>query len=399
MRVGATDYWIHYQQARSGMLWNWAAEHFDVVIGGSVDEYKSRNPTLRQMVYNLVWAPRQSDVAGMESWLTGNGFLIEDAYLHATSVDRSKGSRVTATIWGSARYLTNPGDSGFVAWKRHQTREATATRPSGFRYDGLFIDELGTGVMGGKIPASTAEYLSREDYYDDFRTLLGEMRKETPANLLELNIAQYSRPEDLAQVKVAGGAMAEVTNSPYAEIEGVWNYLEAMVAEGSVAHFSTGVAAATKHQPRQDMNGGNYATVAERVLMWEYASYLMIVNPSRMDALTFNPFGNFSVDPSTVWLHAFETDLGLASSPRKVVRQGADGAGHASKVWAREFENALVVIRPKAKYDYDQYGDQTAVSVTLPPGTWRMLLPDGSVREPATAVALRNSEAAVFLKR
>jgi hypothetical protein len=350
------------------------------------------------MVYNLIWAPRQSDVGPMETWLQSHGYVAEKAYLHKTGTTTTQADRVTTTIWGSARFLTNPADPGYLAWKRYETSQLTALRASGKRYDGLFIDELGTGMMGQHLPGKALEYAATTDYFDDFRTLIAAMRQNTFNNIIELNIAQYSRAEDMAQVSVAGGAMTEITNSPYAEVEPAWSYIPKMMASGAVIHFTPAVAAANKNVPQQDMNAGNYGSVKERVLLWEYASYLMIVDPTRMDGLMFNPFGNFTVDPATVWLPAYETDIGFARSSRTALKSGTDPAGQAYTVWAREFDKALVLIRTKKSWSYTKYGDITAVTVTLPAGTWRMLQPDGSLVGPVTSVRLRASEAAIFMK-
>jgi len=193
-------------------------------------------------------------------------------------------------------------------------------------------------------------------------------------------------------------AMTEIANTPYAEMEGVWNYVERLVAEGTVVHLSTGVTAATKNEPRRDMNAGNFRTVAERVLLFEYASYLMTVNPERMDGMFFNFYGTGTVPMESVWLRAFETDIGRALEARRIAERGTDSNEREYRIWSREFDRALVLIRPKAKYDYEQYGDQTAVTVSLPAGPWRLLTGDGSLIGPMTRVTLRNSEAAILLK-
>ncbi|MCI0432992.1 MAG: hypothetical protein L0271_04990 [Gemmatimonadetes bacterium] len=398
MRVGATDYWIHYQGARAPALWDWAAAHVDHVVGGSVEEYKKRNPTIRSMVYNLVWAPRQSDVQAMEDWLRTNGYDPESAYLHTAGSVRSTATRLAARIWDSDRYLTHPGDPGFRAWKQAQASQLTAVRTTGQRFDGLFIDELGTGVIEGRVPAATLEFASRDGYYGAFRELLALMREATPAKLIEVNIAQYSRPEDLAQANVAGMAMTEIANTPYAEMEAVWSYVERLVADGTVVHLSTGVTAATKNQPRRDMNPGNSASVAERVLLFEYASYLMVIDPQRPDGLYFNIYGTGTVPMESVWLRAFESDIGRANEPRRILQSGTDPNGRDYRIWGREFDHALVLARPKGKYDYEQYGNQTAVQVQLPPGPWRLLMGSGAVMGPLTAVDLRNGEAAILLR-
>jgi hypothetical protein len=115
-----------------------------------------------------------------------------------------------------------------------------------------------------------------------------------------------------------------------------------------------------------------------------------------MDAVFFETYGlNWSHPFSVTWLTAFERDIGLAVAKRSVLTSGTDGAGQKYAVFQREFEYALVLIRPQ---DGSTYGDATAVEVTLPPGNWRMLRADGSLGGPVSSVQLRNSEAVVFFK-
>ena len=401
MRVGATDYRIHYKNLAPNQdaEWDWAAGHVDQVVGGSVDEYKQRNPTMRQVIYDLLWAPRQVDTPAMDQWLQANGYAVENAYLHKSGTSRSPANRLTTTIWNSARFLTNPGDPGFQAYRRSRTGNLTAMRQSGFQYDGLFIDELGTGVIQYSLPGITLEYGSLGAYYTDFRSVLSDMRQKASNGLIILNTAQYRTTEDLAQVATAGASMTEFLNSPYAEAEPGWRDVEKMMSSGAVVQFATGVSSNTKGKVRFDMNAGNYGSIAERVLLWEYASYLMIVDPARMDQLLFDTYGlDWTVPMSTTWLTAFETDIGRALAGRSAFKQGTDAVGQVYTVWSRDFENALVLIRPMKNWAHTRYGDPTAIDVTLPSGTWRLLLPDGSVSGPVSTVSLRNAEAVILLK-
>ncbi|MCI0433649.1 MAG: Ig-like domain-containing protein [Gemmatimonadetes bacterium] len=401
VRVGATDYRIHYINPSSAAAaeWDWAAGHIDFVVGGSVDEYKRRNPSLQHSVYDLFWAMRQVDTPGMDQWLVANGYNVEAAYLHKAGTSKIAVNRVPATIWNSSRYLTNPGDPGFRAYKQSRATNMTALRPSGFRSDGLFIDELGTGVIQSALPATTLEYSSLSAYYTDFRGLISAVRQKTAGGFLVLNTAQYRSAEDLAQIAVSHATMTEFLNSPYGEAEPVWRDVEKMMNSGAVVQFATGVSSNTKNMLRYDMNGGNYSSIAERVLLSEYASYLMVVDPNRMDQLLFDTYGlDWTVPMITTWLKAFETDIGLAIATRAALKQGTDAVGQQYTVWMREFENALVVYRPMKNWSHKRYGDITGVDVTLPPGTWRMVMPDGSLTAPVSQVRLRNSEAAIFLK-
>jgi hypothetical protein len=69
------------------------------------------------------------------------------------------------------------------------------------------------------------------------------------------------------------------------------------------------------------------------------------------------------------------------------------GAFFELKVLGREFDKALVLVRPPV----GPYGDITGQSLKLP-ATMRHLRMDGTLGEPSDAVALRGGEAAILIK-
>lgn len=401
-----TDYWVHYQSAGSQpTLYTFLASKADHCVGGRLDEYKSRNLNCRVLTYNLIWAPIQTTVTAMETWLTANGYPVENAYLHTQGTSVAQANRVAVTIWGSARWLTNPGNQGFQAWKTYQTQQICAVDAAGYRYDALFIDELGSGPMSN-IPNVTFEYASRTAYFTDFHTVLTQMRALTPANELELNVAQYwSAAEDHTQIGLAGGGMVEITNGPYQEMENAWTNVLSLMSGGSGPariHFSSAVQlyrsdVYTATAPAT-VNAGNYATIEARVLIWLYASYLTILDGAHMDRLLFNPWGIFTVNPTTHWITANEYAIGAPTGARSVLQSGTDGAGQTYTVWQRDFDNALVYIRPKKSYAHTQYGDSTAVTLNLPAGNWKLLAADGTLGSLITTIDLRAAEAAILIK-
>jgi hypothetical protein len=200
--------------------------------------------------------------------------------------------------------------------------------------------------------------------------------------------------------KVAGGTMLEFVNGPYRDPQ--WVAVDQAINNGVVVEYGTAIKANHKGNIRYGVTAGNYPSIAERVLMWEYASYLMVVNPNHMDRLYFEPYlGSWDTPMNTVWLDAFEQDIGLATANRNVLTSGKDGAGQSYQVFQRQFENALVLIRPQGSKGTSgnyEYGDNSAVSVSLPAGTWRMLLADGTVTAPVTSVKLRCGEAVILMK-
>jgi hypothetical protein len=408
-RFAAFDYRIHYlKEPQKSQEYDQVAARYDVVIGGDVDPWKARNPAVQQYVYDLIKGEKftpQNDVGPMETWLASNGYSVENAYLHKAGTSRTAANRVEfSSAWGSF-WALNLGDPGQRAWRQHVTRQMTAQRSSGFRYDGLFYDVLGSGSGGiGEVPKTTLEYGNFDNYKTDLHTLLSQSATWMPSGRCMANTGNYLTAEDGAQADSCGAVLMEFSNNIYSSIGyNMWNFVGARLAAGTQVILVPQWQGYLKSTPRYDMNPGNYSTVAERVLLAEYANYLMLLDPARMDLLAVDFYLTGNANPSTphdiTWLKAFEVDIGVAVGARSVLKSGTDGAGQSYAAFQREFSNALVVYRPMRNWAHTTFGDITAEPIPLPSGhTWRLLLPDGSLTGPLTSVQLRNGEAAIFMK-
>jgi hypothetical protein len=402
MRTSTIDYRIHYLNSpQKEKEYDWAAAHYDHVTGGALDEYRRRNPTIQHFVYDTFWFIPVTGAGEMEAWLTANGFDVESAYLHVAGTSKTLTNRITAQQFANRDYwYYNPGDPGFRAWRLHRTRSLTEENAQGNASGSLFFDTSSRSTVRKYVPAGTLEYDSWESYFADFHSRLSETRGLVKAGFLMLNQAQhFTKADDVITARIAGGTMTEYGNTPYGNSR--WDEVDQLVSSGVVVQFGTAVSPGSKNNSRYNSNAGNYATIADRVLMWEYASYLMVVDPARMDAVLFETYGlSWSHPFRETWLTAFETDIGLATGPRTVLVSGTDGAGQSYQVFQRPFESGLVLIRPQGSRtpqgDFE-YGDPSAVAVTPPGGPWRMLLADGTVTEPTTSVQLRTGEAAILI--
>jgi len=361
---------------------------------------------MQQFMYDLIVGERQQDVGPMENWLAANGYGVENSYVHVAGTSKTKANRVAYYQWTDNYWLLNPADPGQIAWRQHITTAMTAVRPSGFRFDGLFFDVLGGGLNGpqGHPSGPSLEYGSKGAYLTDLHTMLGKHRTWVPSGVVLANTGNYMTSEEVAQTNAAGGAAMEFANDIYNEgAFHMWGYVAARLAAGTPIVLVPQRQGTLKNTPRWNMNAGNYSTVAERVLLAEYANYLMMVDPAHMDLLSVDFYLTGTSDPayphSIAWLKAFETNIGQAVSGRSILKNGTDGGGQPYEAYQREFANALVVYRPLQNWARVNFGDATAVTITLPAGnTWRMLLPNGSLTGPMTSVQLRNAEAAIFLK-
>jgi hypothetical protein len=396
MRAGIIDYRIHYlKEPQKSAEYNWTAARFDRVIGGTLYEYKKRNPTIRQYVYDYLWFAPVAYAGPAEAWLANNGYNVERAYLHKAGTSRTKANRIKRQQYAGRDYwYYNLGDPGYRAYRAAKANQLSVLSSAGHRAEAYFFDSNSNSTIKKYVPAVTLEYTSGTAYFADLYSLLTAQRNAVPAGVNLLNQAQhFTKPDEMATAAIAGGVMTEYGNTPYGRPR--WAEVDKLVANGVTVHMSTGVSPGSKNAQRADMTAGNYKSIRERVLMWEYGSYLMVADPNRMDAVVFEPYGlNWSKPFSVAWLPAYEIDIGLALAKRSVVKSGKDPAGQFYYVLKREFaNNALVLIRGQGG---TQYGNHTGVTVALPGSGWRMLRADGTLTGVVTSVKLRNSEALVF---
>ena len=101
---------------------------------------------------------------------------------------------------------------------------------------------------------------------------------------------------------------------------------------------------------------------------------------------------------SQQWLKAVEVDIGHPLATRSLAYQGTAN-GRTVHVWSREYEKALVFMRPKVSWNDSDYGDGSKISLNLPAGEkWYPLLSDGTLGNPVTSVTLRNPEGLILIK-
>jgi hypothetical protein len=94
---------------------------------------------------------------------------------------------------------------------------------------------------------------------------------------------------------------------------------------------------------------------------------------------------------------AIEADVGHPREARHVIASGVDSAGQKYRIFARDFDNAYIVIRPQIDWRKQTYADSTGVAVPLP-SPMRPLHRDGTLGDAVSSVTLRNVEAAILFK-
>jgi len=411
IRTMVTDFRTGYVSSASQRSTerSWAAAHFDFVMGGDAQQYKSLNPSIRVIPYALDWAviqPGEQKSTGlatsyygdMQQWYAAHPqFRLEQAFLHLAGSEASPATRLQFTSWGSKRWAINPGDSGARAYAEDRIRRFSANS------DGVFFDGHASGDIGkalGKTPL--AEYPDRQVYQRDLVEYLHDIAQAIAPKIVMINTAEYMKPFDYSMVKAAGAVHLERMNNPLnASMPERWRWVDTLLAQNVLVELvplNSWAEANSAHGVFATYSRGNYTSAAERLKMFELASYYLVV-PSSPDHLFLDLENAWKVPYDQVWLNAQEYDVGHPTGARHVIETGRDSTNNGFSIWAREFDHALILARPSGSWRVKDFDDSTAVSVPLPNGeSLRPLHGDGTLGSPVTSVTLRNSEAMILVR-
>jgi hypothetical protein len=413
LRMQMTDYRIHYlaDAAARGAEYAWTAQHFDRLIldwadTRSVPEYRRLMPRAELYRYVLTWTVAQlragltselgvTYYAHMQQWYARHPeYQLENAFLHDATrcgaATKAPACRLSVHIWSTDRWMVNPGDAGLRAYNRERLASVASD------VDGLFIDEHSSGDMVDRLkPQAILEYPDWSVYERDVVQLLRDIRAAVGGKRLLLNTYNYVTPWDVQMTATSGGAHAEAFNNPvYPEMESRWRHVEAVLAAGA----SMNMLPQGGDMPA-GYTAGSFDTPTARRRIWELASYYLVA-PTNPGLLFFNSIGDRFDEPfADRWLAAVEANIGAPLGARRVTAEGVEGTGRRYRIWAREYERALVLVRPVIEWGSNDHGDATAVSVPLPATErFRPLQADGGVNAVVKGVELRAGEAAILVK-
>ncbi|HEX6537164.1 MAG TPA: Ig-like domain-containing protein [Gemmatimonadaceae bacterium] len=383
---------------------DWATAHYDWAMSGNGAAWRAGNPGVTHYPYTLLWTTlvpgqQSEDLNGvyysdMRAWYAAHpGYTLETAFLHSGAA-RDSASRLVVTIWDSKRWVINPSDPGAQAYEVDRYRRIAQNE------DGVFIDESASGDILGRV--KTAVELPTVDPFESgYTALLGAIKQALGSRYVMINLGEYHTAFDRADAIAAGGAHLEKINNPmFSEMHLRWQWIDDLQGNGVTIDmapvYSTDYINA---HPTLLPAGGLYATSAQRLKMWELASYYMVVR-TRPDGLNLALETGWTTPYSPRWLKAQEADIGHPTGARTVLSRGTDPVGQSYTIYTRDFDRALVVVRTQQGWGTQSYLDATAVTVQLPAGEqWLPLLADGTLGEPVTSVRLRNVEAVILIKK
>ncbi len=400
IRTLATDFyylWTPEQRA-------WAGQHFDAALSGNTDAWFAANPTVTQLPYTLFWTLLTPDndskpylsstyYDDMKQWYASHTeYRLEDAFLHS-STSKSEATRLKVHIWDSDRWMINPSDAGARAYTIDRYRRLVQGT------SGVFVDEASSGDILPRVRGAV-EFV-QDRYEADYTSLLAAIKREIGSKTIMLNTAEYTKPFDRANASAAGAVHLELFNNPMkTQMTERWRWVEELLALGVDVDMESPYPASWGDEHSYEYPKGNYATSGQRLRMWELASYYMVVGQSPDGLYLHLKAPDWQTPLSDYWLPAIEANIGHPVNARSEKAQGTDPTGQAYTIYQREFDRALVLIRPQRGWGTQNYEDATAVDVTLPSGeVWLPLHADGTLGASVTSVKLRNSESLILVKR
>lgn len=442
MRTMTTDFGVHWQPDadRRKANWDWAARYFDYVLidqfaSNNVQEYKSRNPNIKIVTYALNWTVGKTNCSSppnngpglglftgfcrdMINWLNTHGYDPEDAFLHDNSKcpapqQKSESCRISFVIWGSERWILNPGDPRLRAYQKDRFQRMGTFNEKGYYTDAIFLDEHASGDMYGWENDRLKAYNIRE-YFENGQTnwqrfeadmvsLLAEER-EAAKMPLHINIGEEMKEFNFNMALSAGAVHTENLNKPTRplDLDGVWDWYDRLINNNV---FVEVLGPKARDIPSSYDKPGLYSSPYARFLMTMFTSYYMVApEQNKLDKVVFHwgiggDWDEFPIPLEKRWLKAFNVNIGTPIGARYKYTEGKDPNDKPYRIWARNFEKALVLIRPVGTWGYNTYDDSTAVEVTLPQDdSYYLLNDDGTRSGPLKSIKLRNSEGAILLK-
>ncbi|NOY88012.1 MAG: hypothetical protein GXO93_01310 [FCB group bacterium] len=117
------------------------------------------------------------------------------------------------------------------------------------------------------------------------------------------------------------------------------------------------------------------------------------------DSAIFYQQGTNAIDnpdwDTKVWCGAMDYNVGRPVDAKySIAQSGTDGEGYSYTIYKRQYQNALIFVRPRGRWNQN-IDAGTAVTYNLG-GTYKEVLPDGSLGTEVNAVTFRNGQGRIM---
>jgi len=298
-------------------------------------------------------------------------------------------SRLIYPNYGPMRFVVNPTDEVVRNWAADYHVRFLQAHPLA---DGLFLDN-----SNGRLPTGGAAVIEATgNYTRDYADLVRRIQQANPNRIVVANtVGGWEQANPVAAAVTA--AFEEFQLRP---MQGNWAALQ------DTANLVASRLAADSPAPYLILDthpGGGGSSNDPRTQLGALAYYYLLADPERTLMMFFGG-ANPSAAWSQSWIAAAEVDVGRPAGNMTILASGLDPQNRALeyRVYAREYQNALVLFKPRS-YRLGQgtgtTDTATATQHTLT-GTYRVLNANGTLgpilQHPT--VSLRNGEGMILIK-
>ncbi|MFQ5870428.1 MAG: hypothetical protein ACE5JC_11050, partial [Candidatus Zixiibacteriota bacterium] len=437
------DWCTLYGEAPPPRIDTLIASRYELVSSGhtsTVNVLKSLKPEMKWMFYNSVSdnytsGPEVHEHQFLISECQRRGADPESLYYHYwdDTLIELQGQQIFIPGWegGSApdesaarvpvyyadlsRMVVNL-DNGFTRQlEREYNLEKFKTLPEGSEvgyYDGVFLDNsthrfynYGAVISGGRIAEHPTHAKVNESdfqswYWEGLKSFLQELKDTlgyghtwSPDGKDKFSCPNICRTwiDEYATAGVADMLLLEFQYSPLKNAESMNTLAEAYRRDSLSA--ANGVCQLYSPPVIRELPPYHGHYTWGDALLSNLAYFYISKSESSSLYIDFNS----SYSPSypgwdtLTWHGCMNYDLGQpVDNQPQVFREGIDGRGYEYRVYYRLYENALVLCRPRGRWN-EHFDQNTRVPVNLPVQL-RPLLPDGDLGDPTSRIYLRNGE-------
>ena len=429
----------------------WLAQHYDLMIFDSgnynlLDEIK--NAGGKKIIWYQLWdtqgqSTSSSTYQSLLSWCNSHGVDIESMFLHYSenttltingtnyslpsyaNANPKSQSRAYGYVWGSLRWVYNLGNANFQEWRAERVASSVNAPPPGETnlFDGVFADEAidrkvarsgdsgVTGQTGGGIleyPEMTGSWklnmwdsgFNQSQWYKDWTSMAQTVRTYLASQGLQNKITMINVGDSWGLEQAEQGAKAclrelHITpGNPHANLDSPNGGSLGLIKNQSAAQVSQSIYF--------NSPDSSFPTDPAWARMWALSTFYL----TKSDYTYFSPQYDPS-DPSNLhggytpnkWFGAIEYNIGQPTADYYTFASGTDPVGQPYKVYARQFQNALVLVRVYQDGSYNNFSNSTAATINLG-ASYNRLNVDGTVTPTAiSSISLRNSEGAILIKQ
>lgn len=295
-------------------------------------------------------------------------------------------SRLFYPYYGQMRFVTNPNGLAVQRWAADYHKRLVDANPHA---DGVFLDN-----SNGKLPfTGTPVKESVATFTEDLAAAVGAVTRALPGKWVVANtVGSIAEGDPIARESTA--AFEEFLLRPndhnWSNLIDIQDRVNRRLAADSPSPYVI-----------IDTHPGYGSIATERTRMGSLAYYYLLADPDKTFLMFFGGYKP-SAKWSDVFVPAATTDVGRPKGAMTTFATGADpqNANLTYKVYGREYDNALVLFKPKSYTLGKGTGttDDATGTVHQLTGSYRQLYSDGSLGQVVTSVRLRNGEGMVLVK-